>query len=152
MLEKLKSILTGLKKDKRKAAESEPNNNIRLAATVVMLEAANADETCSKEELAHIEATIQTTFNLTEEESTEILKLANHSRKHEVDLWQFTNTINEELGYDEKIDIIEAVWQIIYTDGYLDKYEDYFVHQLAKLLRLSHNDLITAKMKVKAGC
>jgi hypothetical protein len=28
-------------------------------------------------------------------------------------------------------------------------YEDYFIHKLAKLLRLEHRDLIAAKLKVK---
>ena len=40
------------------------------------------------------------------------------------------------------------VWEIIYTDGILDKHEDYLVHKLANLLRLSHEQLIEAKLKV----
>jgi len=42
-------------------------------------------------------------------------------------------------------------WRVIYADGRLNAYEDHFVHRLAKLLRLEHEDLIEAKLKVKRG-
>jgi uncharacterized tellurite resistance protein B-like protein len=37
----------------------------------------------------------------------------------------------------------------VYADGKLDKHEDYLVHKLANLLRLTHKQLIEAKLKVK---
>ena len=40
------------------------------------------------------------------------------------------------------------LYDLIYADGVLDKYEDYLVRQLAKLLRLSHGEMIEAKVKV----
>jgi uncharacterized tellurite resistance protein B-like protein len=43
------------------------------------------------------------------------------------------------------------VWEIAYTDGKLDKYEDYLVHKLAKLLHLTHKQLIEAKLRVIRG-
>jgi uncharacterized tellurite resistance protein B-like protein len=50
---------------------------------------------------------------------------------------------------EEKLQIIENVWRIAYADGRLDKHEDYLVHKLATLLRLSHKQLIEAKLKAK---
>ena len=41
------------------------------------------------------------------------------------------------------------VWELAYTDGRLDKHEDYLVHKLAQLLRLDHRQLIEAKLKIK---
>jgi len=42
---------------------------------------------------------------------------------------------------------MELVWKLVYADGILDKHEDYLAHKLAKLLRLSHRELIDAKLK-----
>ena len=50
---------------------------------------------------------------------------------------------------EEKLRLIETIWKIAYTDGKLDKHEDYLVHKLAKLLRLTHKQLIEAKIKAK---
>ena len=51
----------------------------------------------------------------------------------------------------KKTQIIEMVWEIIYIDGKLDQHEDYLVHKLARLLRLSHKQLIEAKLKILHG-
>ena len=66
-----------------------------------------------------------------------------------MDLWEFTDLINENYSRAEKKEILEAAWRVIYADDRLDKYEDHFVHKLAKLLRFEHRDLIDAKLKVK---
>ena len=51
---------------------------------------------------------------------------------------------------EEKLQVIELVWEIAYADGLLDKHEDYLVHKLADLLRLTHQQLIEAKLKAKS--
>ena len=63
-------------------------------------------------------------------------------------LWEFTNLINENYSREKKIKVVEATWRVIYADRKLDKYEDHFVHKLARLLRLEHNEMIEAKLRV----
>ena len=65
-----------------------------------------------------------------------------------MDLYQFTKIVNEQSTLQEKIHMVELAWQIIYADTELNRYEDHFAHKLARLLRLQHEDLIQAKMKV----
>jgi len=66
-----------------------------------------------------------------------------------IDLWKFARIINKEYSVEEKVQTIEAVWRVIYADGRLDGHEDHLVHRLADLLRLSHSQLIEAKLRVK---
>ena len=40
------------------------------------------------------------------------------------------------------------LWQIVYVDGKMDEQEHYLMGKLSKLLRLSHNQLIDAKLKI----
>lgn len=80
---------------------------------------------------------------------TEIIETADKELKGSLDLWQFTNLINHNYTEEEKIKIIEMIWHIAYTDGRLDKHEDFLVHKLANLLRLTHRQLIDAKVKVR---
>jgi uncharacterized tellurite resistance protein B-like protein len=49
----------------------------------------------------------------------------------------------------EKRRILEHLWEVVYADGKLSKHEDYLIHKIATLLRLTHNDLIRAKLAVK---
>ena len=65
-----------------------------------------------------------------------------------IDLWQFTNLINENYSLEEKLDVLKMVWEIAYADGKLDCHEDYLVHKFANLLRLNHKQLINVKLEV----
>ena len=65
-----------------------------------------------------------------------------------IDLWQFTNLINQNYSIEEKLKVIELIWKVAYSDGKLEKHEDYLAHKIAGLLRLSHGQLIDAKLKV----
>ena len=80
--------------------------------------------------------------------ATELIQATEEELKGSIDLWKFTNLINQNYSIEEKKQIIEMVWRVAYADGRLDKHEDYLVHKLAKLLRLTHKQLIDAKLKI----
>jgi len=65
-----------------------------------------------------------------------------------VDLWQFAGLINQNYSVDEKIEIIETLWRMVFVDGKMDQYEHYLMNKLKNLLRLSQKQLIDAKLKV----
>jgi uncharacterized tellurite resistance protein B-like protein len=46
---------------------------------------------------------------------------------------------------------MEMIWEAIYSDGTLDKYENYIAHKLRHLLNLDHTKFIDFKLKVKEG-
>jgi len=94
---------------------------------------------------------LEQTFHLSPPAAEELITWAVKAREESADLWEFTNLINRHYSTEEKKQVLEAAWQVIFADRTLDKYEDHLVHKLAKLLRLKHSDLIEAKMKVKYG-
>lgn len=121
----------------------------RIAASVILLEAAHADHECTEEELEHIIQTLRLDFDLSQQHAEDLLELAHCQRSQAVDLFEFTNHINNEFSRLEKEAVLEAVWRIIYTDGQLEKHEDHFVRKLTHLLRLTHKDMINAKLRAR---
>ena len=130
-------------------AKGEPHD-IRVATCALLLEMANIDGKFSDSEKEDILSALKTDYGLSDECAAEITKASNEELKGSTDLWQFTNLINQNYSIEEKIRIIEMIWKLAYTDGKLDKYEDYLVHKLARLLNLTHKQLIEAKLKVIA--
>jgi uncharacterized tellurite resistance protein B-like protein len=57
--------------------------------------------------------------------------------------------MNTNFTKEEKIAVMEAVWRIIHLDAHLEAHEDHFAHKLANLLRLTHSELIDAKIKAR---
>lgn len=120
-----------------------------LAAAVIMLEAAHVDNECTADELEHVVDTIGRKFELEDELVAELMEVAHAEKDEAIDLWQFTNWLNQSLAKGEKMGVMEDVWRIIFMDGKLDKHEDYFAHKLANLLRLSHTEMVEAKLKAR---
>ena len=125
------------------------HHDIRVAVCALFLEMANIDSEFSEPEREDIMSLLRSHYCLADEHIGELIEASNKELKDSIDLWQFTNLINQNYSREEKIQIIEMVWQIVYADGKLDKHEDYLVHKLTKLLRLTHKQLIDAKLKVR---
>ncbi len=129
--------------------EQDESERIQIATCIILLEVAKSDDEFSSIEKTTLTAILKKKFKLSAEAAEELMKIADRKREESIDLWEFTHIINENYTKEGKIKVVEAVWQIIYVDEKLDKYEDHFVHKLAKLLQLKHNDLIKAKLKIK---
>lgn len=144
MLNRIKSLLAG-GPAKEPALEHE---RVQVATCVVLLEMAHADEEFQDMEEILVRDLLRRKFDLSEADATELIEFARAQRQDSLDLYQFTRQINEQFSRKEKLEMMEALWRIIYADGVLDKYEDYLVRQLATLLRLSHPEMIETKVKV----
>lgn len=131
--------------------EFERFDRIQIASCVILLEVAKFDFDFSSIEKETTKAILKNEFAIPEDAIEDLMKISEEKREDSVDLWEFTNMINQNFSREEKIKIIEAAWKIIYADDKLDKYENHYVHVLADLLRLRHDELIDAKLNVLYG-
>jgi uncharacterized tellurite resistance protein B-like protein len=128
--------------------EKERFERTHIATCVVLLEVAKYDSEFSSIEKDTIEAILKKEFSIPSDAIEDMMKIAEEKREDSVDLWEFTDAINQNFSREEKIKIIELAWKVIYADEKLDAYEDHYIHILAKLLRLQHQELIDAKLQV----
>lgn len=129
---------------------SKESKKVSIATCALLLEMAHADDQFSKDELKKIIAILHSQFNLDDQDANEIIALAEEERKESLDLWQFTNLINENYSKEDKQKVVELLWKVIYTDGKVDKYEEYLIRRLTFLLNLEHKDMIEAKFSARA--
>jgi uncharacterized tellurite resistance protein B-like protein len=147
MLDLIKKILGDTSGEKTK--EDNDVQSFNMALCVLLLEAAHVDGECSDEEKEHVILTLTTKYGVPREEIDEFIACGDQKRKDSIDLFQFTRYMNTNFTRDEKIEVMEAVWRIIHIDGHLEAHEDHFAHKLANLLRLTHKQLIDAKIKAR---
>ena len=112
---------------------------------------ANIDHEFSETERESMTGLLKDRYGLSDKYVSELMDASQEELEGSIDLWKFTNLINQNYSTEEKIQVVEMVWQIVYADEKLDKHEDYLVHKLAKLLRLTHKQLIDAKLKARQG-
>ena len=149
MIDLVKKFFGKSSQDDSSNQRRQTTHDIRIATCALLLEMSNIDGEFSELERENIISILKRDFDLSDEYAAALLEASKEELKGSIDLWQFTNLINQNYSLEEKIWLIETVWDIVYTDGKLDKHEDYLVHKLAELLHLTHKQLIEAKLKVK---
>jgi len=120
---------------------------LQEALTALMTEMMTMDDVCQDVERTKILSLVQKCFSLSTEQAEALMAKAEHKRQQAVDYYEFTSTINQCLGPEEKIKFVKSLWQIAYADGTIDPQEEYLVRKIADLLGVSHTDFILAKLR-----
>jgi len=149
MLDIVKRFFSKATADNSNAANQNTVHDLRVATCALFVEMARIDETFTEAEMESIISILKKKYGLSRELADALIEESNKELDESVDLWQFARLINENYSTDEKIEIVETLWQIVYIDGKMDKYEHYLMNKLKNLLRLTHGQLIDAKLKVK---
>ena len=146
MLGVFKTLFDGSKKEQ---SAEDKELKLKVSTCVILLEAATADSNFSPEEQEKIIQILKSRFQMDDESVKELIDKSTVERENTTDLWYFTNRINENLDNEEKYNLMELVWEVIYSDGTLDKFENYIARKLLNMFNLDHSRFIELKMKVK---
>lgn len=135
--------------DLNKVEKFGDDKKIQIATCTLFVEIANADSNFTKDEHELISRLLKKMYDLNDEEMHELMELAEDKIAKSISLYEFTQIINNNFSTDEKYQLVKNIWQIVYADKVLDKYEEHLVRLISNNLNLSHKDMIAAKLEVK---
>ena len=134
---------------KKKRKEEEKPKNLKLIALCLAYEVANADNDIdSREEdliLSKIKESIDTNV-LTEKEIFNVIQEESEKR---VSFYEIIKDINENLGKEQKIDVLKMLWQIAYADKVLDVDEEKIIRRSAEMLGIKPSIVLQTKEEFK---
>ena len=151
MIDIFKRFFSTAAEDGQNPAGKDIEREVIMAIGALFLEMGRIDETFTEQETAKVISILTNKYGLSGEDADALLDEADRELKESVDLWQFARVINDRYSIAKKEKLIERLWQIVYVDGKMDKYEHYLMNKLSKLLGLSHRQVIDAKLKVLHG-
>jgi len=122
----------------------------KLSVAVLMLEAARQDDHFDPVERAAIEKILMRRFNLTEPEVARLMAAGEERVKRLVQIQGHTHEIAREMSPEERINLIEMLWEVVYADGVLDPEEDHLVRRIAGLIYVTDRDRVLARQRVLA--
>ena len=123
-------------------AASADDHALQLAAASLLIEIARADFEIHDAERQAITASIQGFFGLSDEETQDLVKLAEAEAEQATCLFEFTALVNEHFSYAQKLKVIDMMWQVSFADAHKDKYEEHLIRKVAELVYVSHADFI----------
>tara|TARA_B100000575_G_C22976126_1_gene563323 strand:+ start:432 stop:839 length:408 start_codon:yes stop_codon:yes gene_type:complete len=118
---------------------------IRVAA--LLIHAAKIDESYSKKEAEIIEKALLK-IGAKDENVKEILEKGKQIEEDSNQILDFTKEV-KNMDNQKKIEVIETLWRIIYSNNEADIYETSLMRKLAGLLYIDSNVMGNIKNKIK---
>jgi uncharacterized tellurite resistance protein B-like protein len=120
---------------------------LQVATAALLLEMMRMDSSITAAETASVTRTLQTRFGLNAAQVDTLMALAAQEARLATDYFQFTSLINKHFSQEQKIEVVENLWQVAFVDGHLDAHEQHFMRKIADLLYISHADYVAAKQR-----
>ncbi len=120
----------------------------RLALTSLLVRLARTDGDYAASEMIRIEQIAMARFGLTKAEAAELRAQAEDVEAEAPDTVRFTRAIKEAVPYDERIGVVEGLWQVALADGARDQDEDALVRLVTSFLGVSDRDSALARQRV----
>lgn len=122
------------------------NQDARLALTALLVRIAKSDGVYEASERTRIEAIVAARYGVSEPES--LLTDAEALEAEAPDTIRFTRAIKEAVAYEDRIAVIEALWQVALADGARDAKEDALIRMASSFLGVSDMDSAQARRRV----
>ena len=130
----------------KKEKENHKHNYLEKI-TALLVYTAKIDENYSKEEEEIIELTLSK-IGVKKEKIKRIIKEAKDIEENSNQILEFTREV-KNMNEKDKINIIEGLWRIIYSNKVADIYETNLMRRLAGLLYIDNKMMGDIKEKIK---
>lgn len=126
----------------RESAESD----LRLATAVLLCEVVRADYRIEAVELELMREQLQRQFQLSDEQLDELMSMARQEAENAVDHHRFVRELRDNWGYERRVDLVQQMWALAWSDGDKDALEEHRIRALADLLHVSHSDFVRTRL------
>lgn len=146
MLDRILALLNGAAKE----GPARRHDRLHLAAATLLIEAARMDAGAGAEERRRIAELLAARFSLTAEETEALIAEAEEEADQSSQLFAFTREIKDAFDYEERVELIEMLWDVAYADDHLHHLEANLMRRLAGLLHVEDRDSGAARKRVLA--
>ena len=130
--------------------EGSEIGKLEAASAALLVEAACMDGHFDEKEREKIVSLMQANFGLNNDESETLVNETQSVMEQTGDLYSFTRVIKNRFDQQERIQMIEMLWEVAFADGNVDYYESNLISRIAGLIYVNDIDRGEAKKRVMA--
>lgn len=128
-----------------------PDTDARLALTALLVRIARADNHYSDGEKARIDQITARRYGLGPGATSALRAEAEALEAEAPDTVRFTRAIKDAVPYEERVKVVEALWQVVLADGARAQEEDAIVRMAASFLGISDRDSALLRQAIDGG-
>lgn len=149
MIEKLKALLRKGGGPKGKIDTGE--DALRLATAALLAETAMTDGCFDEDERHVVLSILERHFDLSAAEAEELMEAGREKIEASNELYGFTRTIKDHFSHEQRITMIEMLWEVAYADGHVHYFESNLVRRVAGLIYVTDRESGEARKRVSRG-
>lgn len=123
----------------------------RLALSALLVRVAQADGTYDAGERRTIHRILMTRYALDGGAAETLLQQAETLEGEAPDTVRFTRAIKEAVAYEDRLEVVQALWQVVLADGNRDPEEDALLRMVTSLLGITDQDSHRARRLADAA-
>ena len=133
------------KKKTQPVEETKNNFEVELTASILAYEIARSDGDISEPELSLLYDEIKKISAKVGKKEEKILEIIEEYSKNSVSFYEFINDINNDYSKEDKLSLIQFLFDVAYADKILEVNEERLIRRIADLLKIK--DIEVLKMK-----
>lgn len=134
-------------------ASTEPRRHrrdeLRVAAAALLAEAARLDGHVSEGEREAMQRLLAGRFDLAPAEAAELVRDGEAAAADSTQLFAFTRIINRDWPADERAELFEMIYEVIYADDSLHDLETNLMRRLGELIYLPDRERNEVRLRVQ---
>ncbi len=149
MIKRIKALLLDAGESPTEATHD--GGELQVATAALLVEAALMDDQFDARERTAILQLLKGRFDLSEDATETLLETARTRVATASQLFGFTRVVNDRFSQDERVELMEMLWQVAYADGQLDDYEANLMRRISGLIHVSDRESGQARKRALAS-
>ncbi|MCH7550665.1 MAG: TerB family tellurite resistance protein [Proteobacteria bacterium] len=150
MIDRIRKLLLGEGGGGAEAAPDAAEDDPRVAAVALLIEAAVMDGDFDEAERHVIAGLLKHRFGLEPGAVEDLIAAGADAVEGSNQLYAFTRVVKQGFDFEQRIGMIEMLWEVAYADGQVHDFEASLVRRVSGLIHVSDRDSGTARKKVLA--
>ena len=133
-------------KKKTQSIEKTQNNfEVELTASILAYEIARSDGDISESELSLLYDEIKKISAKVGKKEEKILEIIEEYSKNSVSFYEFINDINKDYSKEDKLSLIQFLFDVAYADKILEVSEERLIRRIADLIKIKDIEVLKIK-------
>ena len=133
-------------KKKTQPVEKPKNNfEVELTASILAYEIARSDGDISESELSLLYDEIKKISAKVGKKEEKILEIIEEYSKNSVSFYEFINDINKDYSKEDKLSLIQFLYDVAYADKILEVSEERLIRRIADLIKIKDIEVLKIK-------
>jgi len=127
-----------------------PFQRRQIAVGALLVELAQSDRNLTPEKLLTIEGIVRERFGLDAKAAAQLITAARAELDASLEDWVFAKAVRDGFNASDRVEIVELLWEVVYSDGQLARLEESSMRWLAAQLKVDETECEAARAQAFA--